>query len=74
MIEQAIIAVCGIATVWLSQCRSFTARRWAAPIGLCAQPAWIWATWQAGQWGMLFLSAVYAVAWMRGIYTHWVRP
>lgn len=74
MIEQIIIAACGLATVWLSQCRTFNARKWAAPIGLVAQPAWLYASWQAGQWGIFLLSIVYAVAWVRGIYTHWVRP
>ena len=74
MIEQTIIALCGLATVWLSQCRSHRARRWAAPIGLIGQPAWLYASWQAGQWGIFVLSIVYAVAWVRGIYTHWIKP
>ena len=69
-----MIAACGLATVWLSQCRSHRARRWAAPIGLIAQPAWIYASWQAQQWGILILSVVYAAGWARGIWTHWVRP
>lgn len=74
MIEQLVIAACGIASVWLSQSRRFTARRWAAPIGLLAQPAWLWAAWQAGQWGIFVLSIVYTAAWIRGIHTHWIKP
>lgn len=74
MIAQIIIATCGLATVWLSQCRTLAARRWAAPIGIIAQPAWLYAAWQAEQWGIAALSIVYAVGWMRGIHTHWIKP
>ena len=74
MIDQIVIACCGITTVWLSQCRSFFLRRWAAPVGLIAQPAWLYASWEAHQYGIFLLSLVYAGAWLRGIYTHWIAP
>lgn len=74
MIEQLVIALCGIASCWLSQCRSHELRRYAAPIGLIAQPAWLYAAWKAGQWGIGLLSLVYAAAWCRGIWIHWIRP
>lgn len=74
MIEQAIIAVCGVASIWLSQSPRFGARRWAPIIGLAAQPFWLYASYQAAQWGIFALSFVYAAGWVRGINTYWVRP
>ena len=72
MIEQVVIAVCGLASVWLSQDTRFSVRRWACIFGICAQPFWLYATWQAGQWGIVALTFVYAAGWIRGIWTHWV--
>lgn len=74
MIEQTIIALCGMASVWLSQDRRHGWRRWACIIGIAAQPFWLYATWKAEQWGIFLLTFVYAVGWARGIWTHWVRP
>jgi hypothetical protein len=73
MIEQVVIAICGIASIWLSQSPAVRSRRWAPIIGLAAQPAWLYATWQTEQWGMFALSVVYAAGWMRGIRTYWGR-
>jgi hypothetical protein len=72
MLDQIVIAVCGMASVWLSQSPAFRARRWACLIGIAAQPFWLHATWQAGQWGIFALSLVYAAAWARGIWHHWI--
>lgn len=74
MIDQIIIGAAGISTVYLSQSRAHAARKWAAPIGLAAQPAWLYASWEAAQWGIFVLSIVYAIGWARGVYTHWIRP
>ena len=72
MIEQAIIALCGMASVWLSQDRRHAWRKWACIVGLTAQPFWLYATWKAGQWGIFALTFVYALGWMRGIKTYWI--
>ena len=74
MIEQIIITVCGIASIWLSQDRTHSRRRWACIIGLAAQPAWFYATWKAGQYGIFALTFVYAAGWARGVWTNWIRP
>lgn len=73
MLEQIVIAVCGVASVWLSQSPAVSSRRWAPIIGLCAQPAWVYASWKAEQYGIFALSFVYAVGWARGVNTYWVR-
>lgn len=74
MIEQTIIALCGITSVWLSQDRRPHYARWACIIGLCAQPFWLFATWKAQQYGIFLLSFVYALGWLRGVKTYWINP
>jgi len=73
MIDQAVIAVCGCATVYLSQSRRHDTQRWACIFGVVAQPFWLWSTWHAGQWGMFALSLVYTAGWLRGIHNFWLR-
>jgi hypothetical protein len=73
MIEQAIIAICGISSVWLSQDRRDSVRRWACIIGFVAQPFWLYAAWKASQWGIFALAFVYAAGWARGIWNFWVK-
>lgn len=72
MLEQAIIMLCGVASIWLSQSASLAQRRWAPIIGLLAQPFWLYASIKAEQWGIAALSLVYAAGWMRGIHTYWI--
>lgn len=74
MIDQLVIAVCGIGSVMLSQSRSAQRRRFACLVGIVAQPFWMFATWTAGQWGLLLLTLVYTAAWAKGIWVHWVVP
>lgn len=73
MIEQTIIALCGMASIWLANDPRESRRRWASPIGLAAQPFWMLATFQAEQWGIFALSFVYAAGWARGIKHHWME-
>lgn len=71
MIEQVAIAILGTLAVWLSQSPEIRARRWAPWIGLASQPLWAHAAYDAQQWGILALTAVYTAAWIRGIRTYW---
>lgn len=73
MIEQAVIAICGIASVWLSQDVRRSWQRWACIFGIVAQPFWLYATWSAGQWGIFALTFVYAAGWARGVRNFWLR-
>ena len=41
------------------------AMRWGALVSLCAQPWWLWVTWQAGQWGMFALAVLYTSTFAR---------
>jgi hypothetical protein len=71
--EQLVIAVCGISSVFLSQCHHRNQRRWACVFGIVAQPFWIYATWQAQQWGIFLLAFFYATAWIKGFWLYWVK-
>lgn len=73
MLDQVVIGVCGIGSVWLSQSPSFSSRRWAPILGLAAQPFWLHTSLQAEQWGIVMLSFVYAAGWLRGLHTYWIR-
>ena len=64
----------GAAAAWLSQARSESFRRWACIFGMLGQPFWFYASWKAEQWGIFAVSVLYALAWMKGLWIHWIRP
>lgn len=70
--EQIGIALTGATAVFLSQDRRESWRRWACIFGMAGQPFWFYATFKAEQWGMFALCVLYALAWARGIKTHWL--
>ena len=74
MIDQIAIGIFGLASIWLTNDPRDSWRRWACIAGLCAQPFWIYSSYQAGQWGIFALSFAYAFGWMRGLRHHWLRP
>ncbi|CAM3954699.1 Nicotinamide riboside transporter PnuC [Paracidovorax anthurii] len=72
--DQIAIALFGALAVWLSQARAARWRRWACVFGLLGQPFWFWASWRTGQWGVFAVSGLYALAWLRGVWVHWLAP
>lgn len=73
MIEQIVIFITGIAAVWLSQDEKPVMRKYACLFGLAGQPFWLYASYQASQWGILVLSIVYTIAWAKGFYVFWIK-
>ena len=73
-IDQIAIAVFGALAAWLSQERREAYRRWACIFGMLGQPFWFYTSWKAEQWGIFAVSVLYAVAWMRGLWLHWLAP
>lgn len=73
MLEQVVIVVCGVISVFTSQDRRASIQRWACIFGLCAAPFWVCATWRAEQWGMLVLALFYAAGWVFGVWNYWIR-
>ena len=73
-LDQIGIALSGVIAVWLTQDKRENWRRWACVFGMLGQPFWFYATWKAEQWGIFALCALYAYAWARGVWTHWLSP
>jgi hypothetical protein len=72
-IDQAVIAIFGVAAVWLSQDARDRFRRWAPICGLITQPAWVYTTYVHEQWAILALTALYTFAWAKGFFHYWIR-
>lgn len=72
MLDESIIVLTGVTAMWMTQSPNVVMRKWAAVIGLCGQPAWMWMTWHAEQYGVFGLSFVYTASWLRGIKTYWL--
>lgn len=73
MIAQAGIALTGTVAIFLTQSKSAEARRYACLFGMAGQPFWMYETFVAAQWGMFALTFLYALAWAKGIYQHWLK-
>jgi hypothetical protein len=73
VIDQLGIALCGVTAIFLTQSRSEKARRYACLFGLAGQPFWFYSAWVAQQPGVLFIAALYTVAWARGVWHHWLQ-
>lgn len=71
LIAQIVIAVCGVAAVWLANDADVHRRRFACLFGLAAQPAWFHVTWSAGQYGIFALTILYTWSWYRGFQRDW---
>lgn len=68
MIQGAIL-ILSAAAMWLVSGRSRHARLgWA--LGLASQPFWLYATFEADQWGMFALAVFYTFAWANGLWNH----
>jgi hypothetical protein len=73
MIEQWLIAFCGISTLFLTTSLDYKWRRLASPIGLMAQPAWLYTSIANEQWGIAVLTSVYAFRWLQVFIRDWVK-
>ena len=72
-LTQAMIGIMSGLAVWLiSDDRNARRQRWGWLIGLLAQPLWLYATRQNGQWGMFAFSIWYIYAWGKGVRRWWL--
>jgi hypothetical protein len=74
MIDQIGIALTGVTAIFLTQSKNEWLRRYACLFGMAGQPFWFYAAFTAEQWGILALNFLYAAAWAKGIWQHWVVP
>lgn len=68
---QFLLAVFGLAALYMATGTDPQLRRWAPVVGLCGQPAWIAFAVGAQAWGLLALSIAYSAVYVRGIYLQW---
>ncbi|MES2612777.1 MAG: hypothetical protein V4679_21165 [Pseudomonadota bacterium] len=73
-LDQIAIGLCGAAAVWLSQSTQESVRRCACLAGLMAQPFAFYTAWQLQHWGVLVLALVLTLAWLKGLWVHWLAP
>jgi hypothetical protein len=74
IIPQVAIACLGVTAIFLTQSHNERVRRWACIVGISGQPFWFWATYSAEQWGIFGLTFLYASAWGKGVWMHWIKP
>ncbi len=72
MIAQIMIALFGVAAIWLSQDSRVEYRKYSSICGLISQPFWFYSTFMAEQWGIFALCFVYTAAWVKGFKLHWI--
>jgi len=70
LIQLAII-VCSCSAIWLIGHERAGRRRCGYLIGLAGQPFWIYASFAAGNWGILLVSIWFTVAYGYGLKNHW---
>ena len=70
--EQLAIAVTGCVAIWLVNDPRDNWRKWASVFGLLGQPFWFYASFTTEQWGVLVLTLVYTVSWVRGFRNSWM--
>lgn len=73
-LDQVGIALTGVTAIFLTQSVLASRRRWAPVFGMIGQPFWFYAAVTAEQWGIVFVCALYTVAWSKGVWTHWIVP
>lgn len=69
MIAQAAIFLLGVTGIALSQTTRYA--RYGCLVSLTAQPFWLYASWQAQQWGIFAACFVYFIVWGIGLHTYW---
>lgn len=74
MIDQIGIALTGVTAIFLTQSKLESRRRYACLFGMAGQPFWFYAAISAEQWGVTFVCVLYAFAWAKGVWMHWLKP
>lgn len=73
MYAQFGIMFFGIIAIWLTQEKDENRRRWASVFGLLSQPFWLYTSYATSQWGVFFISFIYALIWAKGFYYNWIK-
>ncbi|GGY78953.1 hypothetical protein GCM10011613_24660 [Cellvibrio zantedeschiae] len=73
MFAQFIIAITGVAAIFLSQTEKMELRKYACIFGLAGQPFWFYESFNAEKWGIFGLTFAYTAAWVKGIHLYWIN-
>jgi hypothetical protein len=71
VIRQVGLGLFGVPAVLLAMDPAWSRRRWAPIFGLAGQPFWFWSAISAEQWGIVLLSVLYTLSYIRGLRTYW---
>ena len=72
-LAQVLIGLTGCAALLLLASNT-TWGRWGYVVGLLGQPAWLWCTWSASQFGMFFVSVCFTIVYAWGGWHAWIQP
>ena len=72
-IVQFLLLVTSAVAVFLTQQQNENLKKFAPIVGLISQPFWIYATYNANQWGMFILSIFYILIWCIGIKNYYLK-
>jgi len=71
IICQIFISIFGVLAIFLVA----RGNRWGFVVGLVQQPFWYITTYLNQQWGIFFLSIVYTLTWVYGVYKNFsIKP
>ena len=66
-INQAALALLGLAGTYASLHQDNGIRRWGPILGLASQPFWFASAIPQGQWGMVLLCCTYTTVYLRAV-------
>lgn len=64
---QLLLAVFGLAALFMATGDNPTAQQWACVVGLAGQPFWLMYAHKSKAWGLMVLSLAYTVVYLRGV-------
>ena len=70
---QTIIAITGLAAIWLATRPNPKHQRYACLFGLVGQPFWIVSSYSTEQWGVFLLAIAYELVWIDAAARQWIK-
>lgn len=67
-VVQFLILILGATVAFMVGSKSTRVRFWGFVLAVLHQPLWIFAAWEAGQWGQCLLAIWYTVSYARGVW------
>ena len=71
MINQFLIAIFGLTSIYFAMGKNPTMRKYAPIIGLAGQPFWGYFAYKSDGWGIGLLVMAYTLVYINGIRVQW---